>query len=198
MPRILGPADPGAFPGRSPPPRPSAPCARLPRGAPPPSPSHLCSRFRRVGHRTRAPGKTGRGSVGRKGSRGASAVRGWGPLSAVEPPTSPGPRGLPTGCQRTGRACLSFLLFLLPPLSFSSLPQPHPVSPAPPPSPPPPPPAAIPPPGPLPRLGRFPERVCVKAAESRQENGVQNIAQPVLIAPCPAFPSPGALPTSLS
>lgn len=67
--------------------------------------------------------------MSRKGSRGASAVRGWGPLSAVEAPTSPGPRGLPTGCQGPAAPVISFLLFLLPPLSpFSSLPQPHPVS----------------------------------------------------------------------
>lgn len=70
-------------------------------------PPRIC----RLCRRSTAPSKTGGASVSQKGSRGASAVRWWGPLSTLEPPTSPGPCGLPTGCRRTGRSCL-----LLPPV----------------------------------------------------------------------------------
>lgn len=77
----------------------------------------------------------------------------WGPLS-LEPPTSPGPCGLPTGCRRTGRSCL------LPPLVPPPSPLPS-LSPTPSPrssSLPPPPrlPTTIPFPGPQPRLGPLP------------------------------------------
>lgn len=105
-PRILALLDPGALPRRSLPPPPSAPCALLPAPrSSSPAPLTCPPRFCRVGRRSNAPSKTVGGSVSRKGSRGASAVRRWGPLSAVETPTSPDPRGLSTGCGRTGRAC---------------------------------------------------------------------------------------------
>lgn len=140
--------------------------------------------------------------MSRKGSRGASAVRRWGPLSAVETPTSPGPRGLPTGCRRTGRACD------LPPL----VPPPSPLSFSLPPSAPPrlsrsqssplpsPPPAAILPPGPLPRLGRLPGRVCVRAAESRPEifPPMPEIFPPMPTGPLTSLPQSRHSPNSIT